>query len=127
MQQLTKLKQLNKIDFFPFKNKKSLFAMTAHILYKNLDKKYPATQSKKIIKLIRNTIKFKGILVTDDISMKGLKYKLPENIKKALEAGCNLILHCNANYKEMLIVAKNSPKVNGFIIKKTSQLYKFLS
>ena len=122
-----KLKQLNKIDFFPFKNKKSLLAMTAHILYKNLDRKYPATLSKKIIKLIRNTIKFKGILVTDDISMKGLKYKLPENIKKALEAGCNLILHCNANYKEMLIVAKNSPKVNGFIIKKTSQLYKFLS
>ena len=122
-----KLKQLNKIDFFPFKNKKSFFAMTAHILYKNLDKKYPATLSKKIIKLIRNKIEFKGILVTDDISMKGLKYTLSENIKKALEAGCNLILHCNANYKEMLIVAKNSPKVNGFIIKKTSQLYKFLS
>ena len=122
-----KLKQLNKIDFFPFKNKKSLLAMTAHILYKNLDRKYPATLSRKIIKLIRNTIKFKGILVTDDISMKGLKYTLSENIKKALEAGCNLILHCNANYKEMLIVAKNSPKVNGFIIKKTSQLYKFLS
>ena len=57
--------------------------------------------------------------------MKALKYTLSENIKKALEAGCNLILHCNANYKEMLIVAKNSPKVNGFIIKKTSQFYNF--
>ena len=48
--------------------------------------------------------------------------KLIKNAKKALDAGCNLVLHCNANYKEMLIVAKNSPLLSDFIIKKTSQL-----
>jgi hypothetical protein len=41
-----------------------------------------------------------------------------------LNAGCNLALHCNGNLKEMTIVAKNSPKVNSFIIKKTSEFYK---
>ena len=59
--------------------------------------------------------------------MKGLKYGIKLNTKKALSAGCNLILHCNANYSEMTLVAKNTPFVNNFIIKKTSQFYKFLS
>ena len=122
-----KLKALNKNDFLAFKNKKSLFAMTGHIIYQNIDKNFTATHSKKVIKLIKNNIKFKNLLITDDISMKGLKFSIKENTIKAFNAGCDLVLHCNAKYGEMITVAKNSPKVNGFIIKKTSQFYKILS
>ena len=121
-----KLKKLNKVDFFSFKKKKSLFAMTAHIIYKDIDKIYTATHSKKIISLIRNKIKFKNLLISDDISMKSLKFSVNLNINKAFNAGCNLVLHCNGKYKEMIIVAENSPKINDFIIKKTSQFYKIL-
>ena len=53
--------------------------------------------------------------------------KISENTKKAFKAGCDLVLHCNARYSEMIEVAKNSPKVNAFITKKTSQFYKILS
>jgi len=77
--------------------------------------------------LIRNKIGFKNIIISDDISMKGLKYSIKENLLKALSAGCNLILHCNANYSEMRTVAENSPMIDNFIIKKTSQFYKILS
>ena len=122
----SKLKDLNKIDFFAFKNKKSLFAMTAHIIYQNIDKNLTATHSKKVIKLIKNKIKFKNLLISDDISMKSLKFSIKENTVKAFNAGCHLVLHCNAKYKEMITVAKNSPKVNAFITKKTSQFYKIL-
>ena len=122
-----KLKKLNKIDFFSFKNKKSLFAMTAHIIYKDIDRIYTATHSKKIINLIRNKIKFKNLLISDDISMKSLKFPIKLNINKAFNAGCNLVLHCNGKYNEMITVAENSPKINDFIIKKTSQFYKILS
>ena len=122
-----KLKKLNKIDFFSFKNKKSLFAMTAHIIYKDIDRIYTATHSKKIISLIRNKIKFKNLLISDDISMKSLKFPIKLNINKAFNAGCNLVLHCNGKYNEMITVAENSPKINDFIIKKTSQFYKILS
>ena len=122
-----KLKKLNKIDFFSFKNKKSLFAMTAHIIYKDIDKIYTATHSKKVIGLIRNKIKFKNLLISDDISMKSLKFPIKLNIYKAFNAGCNLVLHCNGKYNEMITVAENSPKINDFIIKKTSQFYKILS
>jgi len=37
-----------------------------------------------------------------------------------------LVLHCNGNLSEMKIVAQNSPKINQFIIKKTSQLTKII-
>ena len=120
-------KKLNKIDFFSFKNKKSLFAMTAHIIYKDIDRIYTATHSKKIISLIRNKIKFENLLISDDISMKGLKFPIKLNINKAFDAGCNLVLHCNGKYNEMITVAENSPKISDFIIKKTSQFYKILS
>ncbi len=118
---------LCKNDFFPFKNKDSLFAMTAHIIYKKIDPLNTATHSKKIINIIRKKIGFKNVLISDDLSMKSLKYDLITNTIKSFEAGCNLALHCNGNFNEMKVVAENSPLVNNFIIKKTSLFYKNLS
>ena len=120
-------KYLYKNDFSTFRNKKTLFAMTAHVIYAKIDPKNTATQSPKIIKLIRNKIGFKNIIISDDISMKALKGSLQSNIVKTLSAGCNLVLHCNGNYNEMKIVAENSPIIDTFILKKTSQFYNFLS
>jgi len=77
--------------------------------------------------LIRAKIGFKNLLLSDDISMKGLKFSINENTFKAFEAGCDIVLHCNGKYNEMITVAKNSPKVNAFVIKKTSQFNKILS
>ena len=59
--------------------------------------------------------------------MSSLKFSIEENTKRAFSAGCNLALHCNGNLKEMTLVAKNSPKVNSFVLKKTSEFYKYLS
>lgn len=118
---------LLKNDFSTFKNKKSFFAMTAHIVYKDVDSKNTATHSKKLINIIRKKIKFKKILISDDISMKSLKFSIKENTKKAFSSGCNLVLHCNGNYNEMVIVAENSPKLSKFIIKKTSQFTQIIS
>ena len=118
---------LIKNDFFPFKNKDSLFAMTAHIIYKKIDPLNTATHSKKIINIIRKKIGFKNVLISDDLSMKSLKYDLITNTIKSFKAGCNLALHCNGNLNEMKVVAENSPLVNNFIIKKTSLFYKNLS
>jgi len=121
-----KLNKLFKVDFLPFKNKKSFFSMTAHIVYADIDKLNTATHSKKIISLIRNKINYKNIIISDDISMKGLKYSIKKNTIKAFRAGCNLVLHCNANNAEMKIVAENSSFLDKFTIKKTSQFYKIL-
>ncbi len=122
-----RLSFLSKKDFVPFKNKKTFFAMTAHVIFSKIDKKNTVTHSKKIITLIRKNIGFKNILISDDLSMKSLKGTIKENTIKTFKAGCNLALHCNGNLKEMKIVGKNSPLINKFILKKTSQFYKILS
>jgi beta-N-acetylhexosaminidase len=121
------LNYLIKNDFSAFKQKQSLFAMTAHIVFNKIDPNNTVTHSKKMIEIIRNRIKFKNLLISDDLSMKSLKYSMKQNTTKAFKAGCDLALHCNGNLKEMNIVAENSPKVNLFIQKKTSEFYKILS
>jgi len=121
------LNELIKTDFFPFKKCRYLFAMTAHVIYEKYDPINTATHSKIVInQIIRKHIKFKGILISDDIGMKALKYPLIKNVKKALEAGCNLILHCNGNLNEMKKISEVIPKIDKFTQKKTSDFYKFL-
>ena len=123
----TNKKELFKKDFKPFKLCKSHFAMTAHVVYSVYDPDNTATHSKIIIdKIVRNHINFKGLLISDDISMKSLKYGLEKNATKALLAGCNLVLHCNGNISEMSKLAKVIPKIDSFTKKKTSHFYKFL-
>ncbi len=121
------IKYLKKNDFSTFKKKNCFFAMTGHVIYKNLDQLNTATHSKKVIRYIRNYIGFKNILISDDLSMKSLKNNMKNNTIKAFEAGCNLALHCNGKLNEMKIVAENSPFISNFISKKTSQFYKILS
>ena len=119
--------ELMKKDFKPFRMCQSLFAITAHIIYAIYDPANTATHSKIIInEVIRKHIGFKGLLISDDISMKALKYGLKDNATKALNAGCNLILHCNGNIKEMRKLVKVIPSIDKFTQKKTSHFYKFL-
>ena len=121
-----KLSYLKKNDFSIFKDKKSIFAMTAHIVFKSLDENECITHSKNGIKYIRNNICFKNLIISDDISMKALQYTFNQNVKKAYAAGCNLVLHCNGNFKEMNKLASIAPKLDRFIIEKTSEFYKLL-
>ena len=122
-----KLRYLEKNDFKLFKNKSSFFAMTAHIVYDVLDPNYCVTHSKKAIDYIRNKIGFKNLIISDDISMKALRYSFNDNIIRAYNSGCNLVLHCNGNMNEMLSLGKIAPKVDAFTFKKTSEFYKLLS
>ena len=121
-----KTELINK-DFKPFRSCQSFFAMTAHVIYTIYDPIYTATHSKIVINdVIRKHIGFKGILISDDISMKALKYGLKDNAIKAIDAGCNLILHCNGNIKEVSKLVKIIPTIDKFTQKKTSHFYKFL-
>ncbi len=120
-------KILKKYDFYPFKSSSAKLAMTAHILYSKIDSKNVSTFSKKIIKdIIRKKIGFKGILMSDDISMKALKFDLITNAKKSLSAGCNLVLYCAGNIKDNFKLIKSVPLIDKFTSKKTSEIYKIL-
>ena len=121
------LKKLIAKDFLPFKSNSSLLGMTAHVVYSKIDSKNVATFSKKIIsEIIRKKIGFKGILISDDISMKALKFNLLTNAQKSLAAGCNIVLYCGGNSKDTLKLIKKIPFIDQFTLKKTSEFYKQL-
>lgn len=105
----TPLELLEKTDFVPFKHLSQQhphgWAMTAHIIYTALDKENPATQSKKVIELIRNEIGFDGFLVSDDLSMKALGGSYEDRAHRSLVAGCDAVLHCNGKMDEMKEIA----------------------
>ena len=120
-------KELNKIDFHPFKYSSAKLAMTAHILFKKIDPFNVCTFSKKIIsEIIRKKLGYKGILMSDDISMKALKYDLITNAKKSLAAGCNLVLYCAGDINDNFKLIKSVPYIDKFTSKKTSEIYKIL-
>lgn len=86
----TPLAELEDTDFRVFKElaKEKVYAMTAHIIYTNLDKSLPATISPPVIKYIRDNIGFKGILITDDINMYALHGevgKIRSTLKKVIQ------------------------------------------
>jgi beta-N-acetylhexosaminidase len=111
--------ELEKFDFLPFKYlNKEKFAMTAHIIYSQIDDKQPATLSKKVINLIRDEIGFKNILMSDDISMKALKGSNQEKTTAILNAGCDLVLHCNGLMQEMLEINSVLPNLNDQFLQK---------
>jgi beta-N-acetylhexosaminidase len=87
------------------------WAMSAHIVYRAIDMTAPATLSRRLIsQVIRGVIGFDGVLVSDDLSMDALGGDIAERAGRALAAGCDLVLHCNADPSEMeAIVAGVGP------------------
>ena len=78
------------------------WAMSAHIVYMTIDPTAPATLSHRVIsQLIRDTIRFDGVLISDDLSMGALGGDIAERAERALAAGCDLVLHCNGDRREM--------------------------
>ncbi len=92
------LEALDRDDFAPFRALNDLpMGMTAHLVYDQIDPQ-PATISSMMIQLIRDRIRFDGLIMTDDISMKALS-GAPEDIaRQALKAGCDVVLHCNGSF-----------------------------
>ena len=106
---------LSAVDFLPFRAfADAPFAMTAHILYEAIDPLRPATVSPVVIEdVIRGEIGFSGCLMTDDVSMQALGGDLDERARRAIEAGCDLVLHCNGRLDEMRAVAAATPPLAG--------------
>ena len=106
---------LSETDFAPFKGlNDAVMAMTAHIVYRDIDPERPATTSDEVISsVIRGEIGFDGLLMTDDLSMKALTGTFRERGEASIEAGCDLLLHCNGDAAEMRGVAEAAPELSG--------------
>jgi beta-N-acetylhexosaminidase len=101
-------------DFAPFRALSDMpLAMTAHVVFDAIDAKRPATTSRKAIRLMRDHLGFGGLIMTDDLSMKALSGSPRERARAALEAGCDVVLHCNGDLGEMRSVADGVGRLKG--------------
>jgi len=108
------LDTLDAWDFAPFKAMSDMpIGMTAHIVFTAIDRKRPATQSKRAIRLIREHLGFGGLLLSDDLVMNALKGTLTERAERSLKAGCDLVIHWNGDLAEMRQVAEGVGKLRG--------------
>lgn len=104
--------KLENEDMIPFKNAIQNGAeaiMVGHIMAKELDKKYPASLSKKIIQeYLIEKMKFKGLIITDDFKMKAirLRYSLKTAVTLAINSGNNMIM-IGTKYKQIESIIKN--------------------
>lgn len=106
--------ELDEQDFAPFKALADLpLGMTAHIIYSDIDPELPATLSPEMLRVVRQEIGFNGALMTDDLSMHALSGPFAERAATAIDAGCDLALHCNGNPEEMAAVIDGTPRLAG--------------
>jgi beta-N-acetylhexosaminidase len=95
------LARLNQTELVPFKKafrSRLDFLMTAHIYFPKIDPEWPATLSEIFLKkILREELRYRGFVITDDLGMKALAAKYPAELipVRALQAGVDMLLYCN--------------------------------
>ncbi|MEM7269340.1 MAG: glycoside hydrolase family 3 N-terminal domain-containing protein, partial [Pseudomonadota bacterium] len=106
MPTVTADRQALEADFAPFRaHSDCAMGMTGHLLFTAIDPETVSTFSPAVIDLIRTDIGFRGLLMTDDISMGALEGTMEQRASRALAAGVDLILHCNGEMEDMEAIA----------------------
>ena len=92
------LDELIKHDLVPFIDLKDDMGgiMCAHILFSEVDELSAGFSSFWIKEILRNRIGFKGVIFSDDLTMKGAgENSYAERVDLSLSAGCDMVLICN--------------------------------
>lgn len=116
------IKRLKEFELIPFKeaiNNNADVVMISHILLPKIDPSYPATMSKTIITdVLRNDLKFKGVVVTDDMTMGAIRknYNISNAAIKSINAGTDIILICHGYDNEMSAINSIKKAVKNNII-----------
>jgi beta-N-acetylhexosaminidase len=71
--------------------------------------------------VIRGVIGFQGLLMSDDLSMNALQGTLRERAQASIEAGCDMLLHCNGKLAEMEEVAAAAPILAGEALRRADR------
>ncbi|MGQ0695670.1 MAG: beta-N-acetylhexosaminidase [Nitrospiraceae bacterium] len=103
--------RLEQIEFPPFRHAAAhgvASMMTAHVLYRALDERRPATLSPTIIgKLLREDLRYDGVVLTDDLEMHAIidHYGIEEAAVQSIQAGCDMPLICKDRNREVAAIS----------------------
>ena len=79
--------------------------MCAHVLFPNIDKYIPSYSRYWLKDILREKIKYKGLIFSDDLSMFGAgDLSFANKAVKSVEAGCDMILVCNNRYEAINVI-----------------------
>lgn len=110
-----KMNELENEDIIPFKKaigQNAEVIMVGHLMIKDVDRKNPASLSRKMINdYLRNKYQYKGVIMTDDLKMRAisLKYGYVRAAIKACKAGADIIM-AGASYRTISKVIKKIEK-----------------
>lgn len=99
--------RLHKMELVPFKEaviNDLPGIMASHVLYTKYDDVYPTTLSEKVVTgLLRNELGYKGLVVTDSLTMKAVfdNFSLEEIVEYGFNSGCDILLLCGARNVKM--------------------------
>lgn len=109
---IDELKELDLVPFTALANEP--MAMTAHIMFTQIDALLPATISPTVIqKVMRCAIGYKGLIMTDDINMHALTGSVAVRSAMAIDAGCDVVLHCSGKHSEMETLLEITSPLQG--------------
>lgn len=107
-----KIEQLEKEDMYPFEQAIKCGAdavLVGHLLIRNVTGIYPASLSRKFItKYLRRKYRYNGLIVTDDLKMRAIKFLYGPNlaVRKAFEAGNDVIVFRFSKEEEQRVLDK---------------------
>ena len=102
------------IDIEPYRRLALDAIMPAHVIYPEIDDR-PAGFSKIWNSFIRNDLGFDGVLFSDDLSMQGASVAgdIIDRVSAAWDAGCDMLLVCNAPDSVGDLLARWQPEFNA--------------
>ncbi len=100
-------------DLAPFRAlNQAPMGMTGHIVFEAWDKERCATHSPIVLEqIIRGSIGFDGLLMSDDLDMNALKGDVSDRAYHCVAAGCDIALNCWGRMDEMIRIADRLPEI----------------
>jgi beta-N-acetylhexosaminidase len=95
---LSRLREVELVPFAAYAQAGLASLMTAHVVFEALDATLPATMSPKVLRgLVRDELKFDGVIVSDDLEMKAVAehFSIERAVVEGLRAGVDLFLVCH--------------------------------
>ncbi len=108
------LNEMEEIHIRPFKEKADMI-MVAHLHCTCFDKNViPASLSKNAVGYLRNNIGYNGVVITDDMVMKGVQdFGAVEACIMAIEAGVDMFIYRNADRETVKIIEEVAKRVEN--------------